>query len=246
MRRFATPLLILLAVLLGCSLGLNFVLFQRAIRYHAAYAATQLDPLGLDEHPRGAQAIVRNQGPRIVFFGDSRAAGWPAPEAVRGVQFINRGIGGETTVQALGRFPQHVAPLRPHRVVIQLGINDLKSIPIFPSRKDAIIRQCKENLRRIVELSIESGANVTITTVFPTGRVPWERRIFWSEDVALAVHDVNAFIHSLKGERVDVFDAYRVLVAADGLINPAYSRDFLHLNAAGYAALNRELAGMLP
>jgi lysophospholipase L1-like esterase len=246
MRRFATPLLILFAVLLVASLALNCFLFKRAITYHAAYCAAQLDPLGLEKHPRGAQEIDRSKGPVVVFFGDSRAEAWPAPEQVRGVQFVNRGIGGETTAQALGRFPQHVAPLRPNRIVIQLGINDLKAIPILPERKDAIVRDCKENLRRIVELSRESGAQVTVTTIFPTARAPLERRPFWSGEVAVAVRDVNAFIQSLKSDRVTVFDAYKILVNADGIIDPAYSVDLLHVNANGYAALNRELAGILP
>lgn len=246
MSRSTKAYLFFLVAALGGSVALNCLLLTKAVIFFRGASRTQLDPLGLDAHPRGPQPIDRGKGPLVVFFGDSRAAAWPAPRDVRGVQFINRGIGGETTAQALGRFPQHVAPLRADRIVVQLGINDLKAIPILSERKDAIIRHCKDHLRSIVDLSLETGAQVTITTIFPTARAPWERRPFWSGEVAVAVQDVNAFIHSLKSDRVTVFDAYRILVAADGNIDPAFSVDLLHVNANGYSALNRELAGMLP
>ena len=95
-------------------------------------------------------------------------------------------------------------------------------------------------------MALESGAQVTVATVIPIGKVPWSSRPFWSAEVAAAVLEVNAFIHSLKRDRVTVFDAHRVLVNGDGIVDPAFSLDFLHLNANGYSALNRELAPSLP
>ena len=85
----------------------------------------------------------------------------------------------------------------------------------------------------------------TMVSLAP-GPVPLARRPFWSGDVATAVEKVNGFVHSLKGERVAVFDANKVLVTHDRFVFKAYRLDFLHLNAEGYAALNRELASMLP
>jgi hypothetical protein len=47
--------------------------------------------------------------------------------ALPGFVFINRGVNGHTAVQTQQRFDQHVTPLQPDIVVIQVGINDLHS-----------------------------------------------------------------------------------------------------------------------
>ena len=84
-----------------------------------------------------------------------------------------------------------------------------------------------------------------MTTIFPVGDVPIERRPFWSDEVASAVSEVNAYIRSLEGEQVIIFDTCSILADDEGITRPEYSVDLLHLNAAGYKALNHELARIL-
>ena len=71
---------------------------------------------------------------------------------------MNRGVFGQTTAQVLGRFDAHAAPLLPRVVVLQVGINDLKAIPLLPHRRDEIVADCKANLREIVRRSTDAGA----------------------------------------------------------------------------------------
>jgi lysophospholipase L1-like esterase len=63
----------------------------------------------------------------------------------------------------------------------------------------------------------------------------------YSDDVVPAVEEINAYIRSLEGEDVLVFDAYSILLGEGGVINHEYSQDLLHLNATGYEASNKEL-----
>jgi lysophospholipase L1-like esterase len=135
--------------------------------------------------------------------------------------------------------------LQPQIVVVQVGINDLKTIPLFPGRRQAIVARCQENVRRIVQQSTELGATVVLSTIFPTGPVPLERRPFWSGEVALAIDELNAYLHSLAGARVVVLDAHAILADDAGRTRAGYRADFLHLNAAGYAALNQALTELL-
>jgi len=183
--------------------------------------------------------------PVIVFYGDSRAAAWPVPEQIRNVTVINHGIGYQTTAKVLGRFRQHVAPLKPKVIVIQVGTNDLRTIPLFPDQKEMIIGNCKANIKQIVNLSLETGARVVLTTIFPPGTLPIVNRPFASDDLAAAIKDVNAYIETLESNRVTVFDTSRVLANSQGTVNPKYSRDFLHLNKEGYAVLNQAMADIL-
>ena len=236
----------LLAILLISSLGLNCFLYYRGRSYYLQLNLLSLDPLGLDYYETASelQGADTSDLPLVTFFGDSRAASWPAPE-VDTFEFVNRGIGAQTSEQAVLRFDYHVKPLDSDVIVIQIGINDLKTIPLFPERKDSIIGNCKDNIQQIVERSTDLGAVVIVSTIFPIGEVPIERRPFWSDDVAEAIDEVNAYIRSLEGEGVVVFDAYSILVDENGVTDSEYSQDLLHLNDTGYARLNDELVRVL-
>lgn len=178
----------------------------------------------------------------VVFFGDSRARDWPAPAAA-GFAFLNRGIGGNTTRQVLERIEEQIAPLNPRAILLQVGINDLKMIPLEPENRDAIVARCKDTIRDIVEKLAGLGASVILTTIFPTGEPPADR--VWSGEVAIAVVEVNAYLRSLAGGRVTLLDAHAALVGEDGKTLPGYSRDLMHLNNTGYARLNAMLAPVL-
>lgn len=231
-----------LGILLIASLALNVVVSQRGRSFYLQLQATRLDPFGLKTYP---SSIETRHGPIIVFCGDSRAEQWPAPDQLKNATVINRGIGNQTTAQVLGRFQQHVASLKPDVVVLQVGVNDLKTLPLFPNRKEAIIQDCKANIARLVGDSLTSGARVIVTTIFPLGKVPIERKPFWSDDVAAAIIEVNGYLKTLASEHVTVFDTGQLLTDRQGLINPSYSHDLLHLTPEGYAALNRSLSDFL-
>ena len=237
---------VLLLVLIGVSLAcLNWLTFRQTKRYYLQLNDLRLDPLGLTTYASDpGPPPVDWDRTTVVFYGDSRAAQWPPPE-LAGVVFVNRGIGAQTSAQVAGRFDDHVRPLRPQIVVVQVGINDLKTIPLFPERRGAITSRCIENIRQIVKQSNDVGAAVVLTTVFPTGRVPLYRRPFWSGDVALAVNEVNAGIRSLAGPDVIVLDGFDILADPEGVMQAEYGRDLLHLTAAGYGALNEALVHTL-
>lgn len=226
------------------SITLNIVLYSQLKRYYTHLYAVELDPLGL-EYYRDAQALPTMQGARsVVFFGDSRAAQWTEP-TLPGFTFSNRGIGNQTTAQVLNRFDEHIVPLHPNVIILQVGINDLKTIPLFPGRKAEIISNCKENIRQIVERSLETGSIVVITTIFPIGDVPMQRRLVWSDDIDKARVDVNEYIKSLAAENVFIFDSAALLSDSNGKIKPEYGYDTLHLNPAGYDVLNLKLTKLL-
>lgn len=245
-NRILFALLIFLAIGLVISITLNVVIFNIARQYYLQLNATRLDPLGLTVYKDTDQQIeIDPQQTRVVFFGDSRAYSWTFPSGLDHFQFINRSIGAQTSSQAIERFDEHIEPLHSQIIIVQVCINDLKTIPLFPNLKEDIIATCKANLERIVSESLGLGATVILTTIFPLGEIPIERRIFWSDDVAKAIDDVNAYIYSLESERVIIFDTVPILANEQGIVREEYSRDFLHLNEAGYVALNEKLVDIL-
>lgn len=234
-----------LVLALCVSFGLNAYLYRTANEYYLSLNATRLDPLGLNAYPLAQNDPQASGKSLVVFFGDSRATNWPAPARNITFRFANRGIGAQTTAQVANRYVLHVRPLKPAVVVVQVGINDLKTIPLFPDQRALIVERSKQNINHIVDLAREDGAQVILTTIIRPGQIPVERRLFWSDDVGVAVDEVNAYISSLAGDRVLVLDTNRKIVNVGGTVDPKYSLDALHLNSLGYAMLNEDLDVLL-
>ncbi len=247
MKRILVVVGLVLLIALVISAGLNMYLYRVVRQYYGLVDDVRLDPLGLGTYPVDADQRDLTDPERItiVFYGDSRAQFWPAPEGLDRFQFINRGIAGQMSSQVLLRFDRHVRPLAPDMILLQVCVNDLVSIPIFPERRDKIVADCEDNIAAVVEASLDIKATVILTTIFPVGEPSLMRRFVWSDDIAAAVNEVNRFIRAQAAEKVLVFDTYALLVNDQGLLRDDYRVDSLHLSAAGYAVLNSALTDLL-
>jgi lysophospholipase L1-like esterase len=244
LSKFYIPLGALVLIVLGGSIFLNFRLYNQAKKYYFELNETRLDPVGLGYYPANPQGVTDTNQFRVVFFGDSRSASWTSP-TLNGYEFINRGIGSQTSVQTRERFSSHVRPLKPNVVVIQVGINDLKTIGLFPERREEIVSSCKANIKRIVAESRSLGAVAILTTIFPAGEVPLERKPFWSDEIGKAVKEVNAYIATLADDKTIVFDTFSLLADRQGVMLSQYRVDELHYNEQAYVMLNKELVQLI-
>jgi len=208
--------------------------------YFNKYTRLQLNPLELSKNTFVNTPI---DSP-LVFLGDSRAKHWGQsamlPELKRTV--LNLGVAGQTSAQVRFRFEQQKHRLSGDSVVVlQVGINDLKSIALLPGKAAEIESDCRKHIAAIVDAALAVGAKVIVTTIFPRGRLSPLRYFFWSADVDGAVESVNRYIHTLSKSNVVVMDTYSILVTDNGIIEEGLSEDFLHLNASGYGRLNQAL-----
>ncbi len=236
------PLLSLLAL---ASLLANLLLLRRSQQLLRRWREVLLDPLGLQAFAMQPTAPASSSAGRlVVFFGDSRAAAWSAP-TIPGYRFLNRGVNGESSAQALGRLATHLAPLNPDLVVLQVGVNDLWSSVYLPDQRQVIASQVQTNLQKIVAELRQLPSQVILVTIFPLGRLdPWQRLTGW-QTVQEDILAVNGYLKGLGGEGVVILDASAVLAGADGYVQPHFSLDALHLTDAGYAALNEALRNIL-
>lgn len=234
---------LLLAALLA-SLAFNVLLWRDADYFYRDAQSLRLAPNEDDRVPAPQREARTDARPLWVFFGDSRAAAWPAPN-IPGLAFRNLGIGGQTSVQVAGRMHPQLLPLRPERVLLQVGINDLKGIALFPERRDEIVANTQRHIDEIVAGARGIGAEVIVSTVFPRARLGPTRRLYWSKQVDEAVLAVNRHIATMASPGVTVFDAAAVLRDAHGIVRPEYALDELHLQDRGYEALNAALLRQL-
>jgi lysophospholipase L1-like esterase len=225
----------------------NAVAVGQSLSLYERQEEVRLDPLGLRYHAaeRSSASAPRSK-PLLAMFGDSRVAMWTPPTALNEWDVVNLGVGFQTTAQALLRFDYDVAPFHPTVVLLEVGVNDLKDLPMFPDRHDAIVRSCKENLAALVDKARSLGAQVVLATIFDLGDAAIWRKPFWTPaPIAAAIVEVNSFIRSLAREGVVVFESAPILDDTPGKVRATYQADHLHLLPVGYAALNERLVSIV-
>jgi lysophospholipase L1-like esterase len=182
--------------------------------------------------------------PDIILFGDSRIARWQPPLAVQGARILNRGIGGETTVQMLDRFETDVILARPKIVVIQAGINDLVAAGLSENRHNDIQEAAVQNLTEICTRAIANGIECVLLKVIPTSDVSWLRRLVWSAQIPVLVEKSNLQLDGVNHSGVTLFDPGRVLMP-NGNWHSEYVSDELHITPEAYRELNSALEPIL-
>jgi lysophospholipase L1-like esterase len=219
----------------------SYRIYYRMRWYETQFNNLILDPYQLNAFPSGAAPAKPDSVKRVVFFGDSRAAFWPAPE-LDGFEFINRGLDAQSAVQAAGRFAEHVAPQAPDILVVQVGVNDLRVAALYPEKEQEIYARCLEHIHAIVLQARQLGSIVILTTIFPTGEANLIRKLSGqAERLQRLIEEANAEFSLLAGDGVIVLDSAAVLAGEDDRLRREFRLDELHMNAQGYAALNQAL-----
>lgn len=177
---------------------------------------------------------------RVVLFGDSRVQMWDEFPELDGYEFINRGIGGQTTGQAKLRIQSDILAINADAVILQVGINDLKAIAFIPDKRDQIIQTVKDNLQSMIETLLVQDIDVYLMTVIPASAPQGKWYFLWSDDIDSAVVNINNWIKTIENDQVIILDATTNLT--NGLkTDKEYSLDTLHLNETGYNILNNML-----
>lgn len=237
----------------GLTLCLMASLLGNAWLYRSKLATENLSSAGRPDLASGqrfagANADLRaekREGVRIVFAGDSDIALWDPLPTVVGGRIVNRGWGGDRSGDLLVRLERDVVELQPDIAVLTIGGNDLEDIASFPDQEAAIIESCERNIRVILDALRRRDIPVVLLTILPYGDVPSEQRSGWSDGTYRGVKRVNDMLRGMGGPGVHLLDCDPVVTQADGKRNPAYSRDLMHLNPAGYQAVNEILAPLL-
>lgn len=233
---------VFLSLVLLFSIAGNLYLGNKALFYYTSLNALRLDPIEQDFYPH--EDLLPSDTIRVVMLGDSRALAWPSLKYPN-VEQYNRGIHGQTSLQIRSRFRQHVASLHPDIVIFQFGINDFKTIGIFPKQKQKIIVNCIQNLDALIQEALSIKAKVILTTTVPAGPISLLRKAVWSEDTQDAVREFNKYMHTINKKDVFVLDTIEIVQNSDGTIPSSMYTDELHLHEKAYSKLNIRLEEML-
>lgn len=170
---------------------------------------------------------------RVVFMGDSITDAWirRSPKFFTdNPQYVDRGIGGQTTPQMLIRFRPDVIALKPRVVVILGGTNDIAG-----NTGPMTLEMIEDNLASMAELAKAHNIAVVLSSVMPvcdyikpqTAQRPPETII-----------KLNEWIKSYCAKNKLIYlDYYSALLDDQKMLKKELTNDGLHPNEAGYAVM---------
>jgi lysophospholipase L1-like esterase len=175
---------------------------------------------------------------KIVFIGDSITEDWRLDLYFPQMNsYINRGIGGETTVAIMSRFQSDVIDLHPRVVVILAGINDIAGFS-----GPMTIEQTRDNLVAMTEGAARNGIRVILASVMPVNDYCLDSEGNPINQTALRpparILALNQLIRAYAEQnRIPYIDYHSPMVDTDGFMRVGLTNDGLHPNAAGYTVM---------
>jgi len=193
-------------------------------------------------------------GDRILFQGDSitDAGRTGTPDGlghgyvamVRGmlsarhpeldVEILNRGVGGDRTVELLARWQEDCLDLRPDVLSLMIGVNDVwRKARIWRGQTFVPPEQYQENLIRLLDMAAGAGVRrfvlMSPTTIDPDNRSELNN--------LLAVYDEIVRKEADRRNAVYVPARRRLMAAREALPQVSWTTDGCHPTAAGHALL---------
>ncbi len=175
----------------------------------------------------------------IVLMGDSITEFWKvnSPDFFTQHNLIDRGYSGQTTSQMLLRFRQDVIELKPKKVVILAGIND-----IAENAGPISVAQIFSNIQSMCDLAKANKIKVVLCTLVPANRFPWREGINPVSKVA----ELNALITQFaQKNNIPLVDYFSSMKDNQSGLQAAYGDDGVHPNKVGYQVMEKLLMAVL-
>ena len=202
--------------------------FQKAIEFRIHNDWAWLERYAGDNQKLPAPAIGER---RVVFFGNSITENWINTDSTffKSKNYINRGIGGQTTPQMLVRFREDAINLKPELVIILAGINDIAG-NTGPSK----IENVAGNIFSMAELARVNHIKVILSSVLPASAIPWHPGI----DPVASIIKLNLMLKAYAEKNQLIYvDYYSATVNADRGFKKELTIDGVHPNLAGYKVM---------
>lgn len=167
----------------------------------------------------------------IVFVGDSITQDYNVYEYYKGIDIYNRGIGGDTTQGLLNRLDVSIDQLKPSKVFLQMGTNDLELLNATPIDVFDNISKVVEHIKK---LSI--GTKIYVISLYPVNSNLDKASV--GKRTNTNIEKTNELLKNL--EDVTFINIYDKLLSS-GVLNPLYTLEGLHLNQEGYEMVSEIL-----
>lgn len=176
---------------------------------------------------------------KTVLMGDSITEFWKVNDPLFFSQnnLVDRGISGQTTSQMLLRFRQDVIDLRPKKVVILAGVND-----IAQNAGPIEVSQIFDNIKSMVDLAKANKIQPILCLVVPANRFPWRPEIVPTEKIAQLNDLIKNYANS---NNIPLVDYFTPLKDAEFGLDSKYGDDGVHPNLEGYKIMEKALLAII-
>lgn len=174
------------------------------------------------------EVLSQNIAPNSVLMGDSITEGWFAtdPGFFTKNNFVGRGISGQVTSQMLLRFREDVIKLKPKRVIILAGTND-----IAENQGPISLDKVFGNIVSMAELAKANNIKVVLCSVLPAYDFPW-RKDMQPADKVIALN--NMIKDYAQKNHITYVDYHSVLKDEKNGLPKEIAEDGIHPNKLGY------------
>ena len=169
----------------------------------------------------------------LVFLGDGNTEACEWHELFCNRHIKNRGIRSDRSSWLINRLDTIVGA-RPKKVFLAIGINDLMA----GEKPDAIAGNIDRILTRFEKES--PWTRIYLTSLLPTNPTLSAEKI----DLKAEIEETNRLLEALcTEERKNLLyiDVYSTLADDQGLLDPKYTNDGLHLTGEGYLKWKEEI-----
>ena len=170
---------------------------------------------------------------RVVFMGNSITEGWPNsdPEYFANPNYINRGIGGQTTPQMLLRFRADVIDLEPKAVVILAGTNDIAG-----NTGPMTLEEIRDNIISMAELAKANGIEVVISSVLPAHDYVWRPGL----EPNIKIPKLNTMLKEYaESNQILYLDYFTAMVDDRNGLPKELAEDGVHPTKKGYMIMKK-------
>lgn len=168
------------------------------------------------------------EAPAVAFMGDSITENWLKfrKEFFSSRNFAARGISGQTTYQMLARFQRDVVDLKPKKVVILAGTNDIAE-NCGPISLDNVVG----NIKSMCDIARANKIKPIVCSVIPCDRFVWRKDLKPAPVVKELNEKLKAFCQK---EKIQYVDYHSALDNGEGGLSAEISKDGCHPLVAGY------------
>ena len=179
------------------------------------------------------EVVLKAFKDNIIFYGNSITENWIRfdKDFFEKNQFVNRGIGGQTTSQMLLRFRQDVVNLKPSAVAILAGTND-----IAENTGPISVENIFGNIVSMVEIAKANNIKPVLCAVMPVYQYSWNKTIKPVEKILKLNQMLKEYAVNNK---IPYVDFYTTFVDNKGGLFQKYSPDGVHPNLEGYKIMEK-------
>lgn len=180
---------------------------------------------------RYASANKKDKGKKTkaVLLGDSITDAWFSLDSsfFQKNNFLGRGISGQTSSQLLIRFRQDVVDLKPEKVLIHIGTNDIAE-NTGPYSQDLTLG----NINSMIDIAEKNGIQVVLASVLPATKFEWRLGL---GDKSAEIIALNSKLKSLaKARSIKYVDYHSVLKNSANGMDPDLAEDGVHPTLKAY------------